>query len=463
VVVQCPNCQSRFRVADGKVSERGVRVRCSACKTVFAVRKSADANTSGNEKKRAAEPTPTLSGTTKNGTAVKPVPAANPPPHESTTAAKRLAADDLFGMAELTGETAPARSQSPAHEAGESVVLGRISTPSVTGTPTSASQTALSPARLTTTAAAPVPVDAPAPQRKNDEPDPFAGLSLTATGLSADLVAATSKPAKKTAEPDPFADLSLTATGLSADAVSAAAAAKPAKKIDERDPFADLGLTAPGVSSGAAPEGAAAEKPRRVERVPPTTVPIRKPAEEGSGSTRRELVASALTGIVVAALVLAGLRVASLSEGLVPSWLAPAVTSEIVATRIRSGLYDTSTGKPVYFVRGKIENRGKSVRGPVRVVAELVGRSGVDARAEAVAGIEPSAEDVYALRSPADADKLVRTLAGSEGDRRIQPGSSVPFFALIADPPADLARHKLTVRIEPLEPPGAPRSAEGPR
>ncbi|HZX66591.1 MAG TPA: zinc-ribbon domain-containing protein, partial [Myxococcales bacterium] len=44
VVVQCPNCQSRFRVADEKVSDRGVRVRCSACKTVFAVRRSADAN-----------------------------------------------------------------------------------------------------------------------------------------------------------------------------------------------------------------------------------------------------------------------------------------------------------------------------------------------------------------------------------------------------------------------------------
>jgi len=195
----------------------------------------------------------------------------------------------------------------------------------------------------------------------------------------------------------------------------------------------------------------------------PTPIAVRKAPEEVPAAPRRELVASALTGIVIAALVLAVLRIPSISESVVPAWLSLAAPTDLVATRIRSGLYDTSTGKPVFFVRGKVENRGKTVRGPVRIVAELTGRSGVDARAEAVAGIEPSAEDVYALRSGGDADKLAKALAGSEGDRRIQPGSSAPFFAIIADPPADLGRHKLTVRVEPLETPGAPRSAEGPR
>jgi hypothetical protein len=188
---------------------------------------------------------------------------------------------------------------------------------------------------------------------------------------------------------------------------------------------------------------------------------VRKLAEEPVPSPRRELVASALTGLVLAAVVLAGLLVASLYDGAAPSWLSLGAPPDVIATRIRSGLYDTATGKPVFFVRGRVENRGKTVRGPVRVVAELVGRSGADARAEAIAGVEPSAEDVYALRSGGDAEKLARALSGSEGDRRIQPGSSLPFFAIIADPPADLARHKLVVRVEPQEAPGAPRSAEG--
>jgi hypothetical protein len=36
-------------------------------------------------------------------------------------------------------------------------------------------------------------------------------------------------------------------------------------------------------------------------------------------------------------------------------------------------------------------------------------------------------------------------------ERRIQPGQSLPFFAVIADPPADLGRHKLHVRVEPVD------------
>jgi hypothetical protein len=221
------------------------------------------------------------------------------------------------------------------------------------------------------------------------------------------------------------------------------------------------------MAAAATAAAAAAESkppPGRAERQPtPAAVPIQKPVEETPRSLRRDLVASALTGVVLAGLVLAALLVVSVTQGVAPSWLSLWANSDMVATRVRSGLYETATGKPVFFVRGKVENHGKTVRGPVRVVAELVGRSGVDARAEAVAGTEPSAEDVHSLRSGSDADKLARALAGSDADRRIQPGSSVPFFAIIADPPRDLARHELTLRVEPLESPGAPRSAEGPR
>src|SRR5438128_9217184 len=39
VVVQCPTCQSKFRIADDKVTDRGVRVRCTSCKNVFQVKK----------------------------------------------------------------------------------------------------------------------------------------------------------------------------------------------------------------------------------------------------------------------------------------------------------------------------------------------------------------------------------------------------------------------------------------
>jgi predicted Zn finger-like uncharacterized protein len=404
VVVQCPNCHSRFRVADEKVSERGVRVRCSACKTVFAVRKSgAAANSAASEKKRAPA-----------GTAAPNLPAA-PPGGD----AKRLAADDLFGMSELTGESAAPPAPLPTPHSGESLVIGRLATPMSTGFD-APSEALPKPGAQSRPDLSPLPAPEPqwpAPFPSPDQPPPRAA---------------------KAEEPDPFDGLSLTdRSGLSATANAAAAAAMAAS---------------------------AAPTPKKVERLPtPEPIPVRKPAEEPAPSPGRELVASALTGLVLAALVLAVLLVASLYQGAAPSWLSLGAPSDVVATRIRSGLYETATGKPVFFVRGRVENRGKTVRGPVRVVAELVGRSGADARAEAVAGVEPSAEDVYALRSGGDADKLARALAGSDGDRRIQPGSSLPFFAIIADPPSDLARHKLVVRVEPQESPGAPRSAEGPR
>jgi predicted Zn finger-like uncharacterized protein len=425
VVVQCPNCQSRFRVADEKVSERGVRVRCSACKTVFAVRKSGgEANSAASEKKRAPARTGTPAGTRRTGTDIDPVSAANQPAATSAGdgAGKRLVADDLFGMSELTGESAtpPAPASAlPTPQGAEPIAIGRLATPLSAG---------FAPPSQ------PLPRSAP-PSRPDLSPIPTPDSRLpNPLPAPAERPPRTAKPE----EPDPFEGLSLTdRSGLSATATAAAAAAMAAS-------------TAP--------------TPKKIERLPtPAPIPVRKPAEETAPSARRELVASALTGLVLAAVVLAALLVASLYEGATPSWLSLGAPSDVVATRIRSGLYETATGKPIFFVRGRVENRGKTARGPVRVVAELVGRSGADARAESIAGVEPSAEDVYALRSGGDADKLARALAGSEGDRRLQPGSSLPFFAIIADPPSDLARHKLVVRVEPQESPGAPRSAEGPR
>jgi predicted Zn finger-like uncharacterized protein len=41
MIIQCAACQHRFKVADEKVSERGVRVRCTRCKSVFVVRREA--------------------------------------------------------------------------------------------------------------------------------------------------------------------------------------------------------------------------------------------------------------------------------------------------------------------------------------------------------------------------------------------------------------------------------------
>src|SRR5205823_3171608 len=187
---------------------------------------------------------------------------------------------------------------------------------------------------------------------------------------------------------------------------------------------------------------------------------IFKEKVEPPPSAKRELVSSALTGLVGAALAVVVVVVAAFTDEGSGGWLGLSPRSDIVATKVVSGFYDTASGKPVFYVRGRVENRGRKAHGPVRVVAELLGDAGADGKAEALAGAEPSPEDVYGLRSVADAEKLQRNLQGADAERRLLPGKSLPFFAVIADPPPDVQRHRLRVRVEPIDAWSPPRTAE---
>src|SRR5207244_2170716 len=91
------------------------------------------------------------------------------------------------------------------------------------------------------------------------------------------------------------------------------------------------------------------------------------------------------------------------------------------------------------------------------VTAELISDGAAEARAEAIAGAEPTPEEVWSLRTAADVDKLSRQLETARLERKLQPGASLPFFAVIPDPPADLQRHRLHVKVESVDgwsPPG---------
>ncbi len=39
MIIQCEKCLTKFRLDDSRVTERGVKVRCTKCKHVFTVRK----------------------------------------------------------------------------------------------------------------------------------------------------------------------------------------------------------------------------------------------------------------------------------------------------------------------------------------------------------------------------------------------------------------------------------------
>ncbi|HEY6052170.1 MAG TPA: hypothetical protein VIZ58_13025 [Thermoanaerobaculia bacterium] len=259
------------------------------------------------------------------------------------------------------------------------------------------------------------------------------------------------KPSTGPVRPRPGAD----DIDLDLDPAFEAPPAAPLPPVAQPDPFSDLpDLSAPPEPAATGPRAGRDDKKRE-----PQYVSIFKSPAELPPSTRRELISSALTGLVGAALAIVVVLVAAISDERSGGWLGYGASADLVATRVASGLYDTAAGKPVLFVRGRVENRGDKPRGAVRVVAELVSDSGIEAKVEGLAGLEPGPEDVYGLATPADAEKLMRGLSSMEYERRLAPGGSLPFFAVFANAPPDLQRHKLHVRFEPVDGLLRPRSA----
>jgi len=421
VVVQCPSCQSKFRIADEKVTERGVRVRCSTCKEVFQAKKAGvgaemqpaqpgvtgstieiqlfDAQALAQAKATAASRAAgnrgpvsiavTLPGSA--GASAPPAPqapaaaprvtsaptAAPQPPRGAANGARRQKGNDLFGMAELTGEAAPEPGSPLSKAAGHDELE----------------------------------LDIPAASPAADQ----------ASGAFA-------------AEPDFEALL---------DGPAAGAALPAAPPPDQRS-----GMDLDASPTGARPPTGPTSRPSPPRRTRPQPSADAEPRRTAGGV----FVSTALTALLGSALALVVLFAMAFSEGIGDSVRAALGGSEdLIATRVVSGLYDTAAGQPIFFVRGRVENRSKKARGPVRVVAELMSDTGPEGRGETLAGLEPSAEDVYALRTPAEADKLVHTLAQNVGNRKIPPGGSLPFFALIPEPPRDLKSQRLHVRLEPVD------------
>ena len=371
MVVQCPSCKTKFRIADEKVTERGVRVRCTACKSVFQVKKSGAELAASSQK----------TGTTQELQALAP---NDPGLHRAT-------ADDLFGMDELTGE----RKALPGSVLSSDPDLRAPPRPS---TPPPARANSLPP---------PPPSEAMPPPPPDETPSepvaPLAGLAL----------------------PLPH--------GVMPDAEPAPAAVKLAAiKTTKREAFDGLPLEE-------AREPAAAPKELAAERATTGEMAALK-------SGRRELVAVLLTGLIGALLALGASAIFASEAGRL-SLLRAASNEPLVATTLARGLYDTVGEKPIYFVRGTVENRSDQPQGPVNLVVELVSSEGLQLRAEAVAGSLPSAAQVRALRSTDDAAALVRQLAQDAAGRKIAPGESAPFFALIADPPPGAERDELRLRL----------------
>ncbi|MBK7858297.1 MAG: zinc-ribbon domain-containing protein [Archangiaceae bacterium] len=193
---------------------------------------------------------------------------------------------------------------------------------------------------------------------------------------------------------------------------------------------------------------------------------VSKPDEEQVSSSRRPKRSPvAVVWNAVSALVLSGMLVVLLmvvaNEGKVDASLSWAKLKalfakprELVAFDISNGLYDTRAGKPVFYVRGEVKNRGARA-GRVKVKAEILDGEDLMRAAEGYVGATPSPEDLYAVATADDVAKLSARLASSAAP--VQPGAEHSFLVVFYEYPPDLKDFRVRVTVTPDDGPTAAR------
>ncbi|MHB8878700.1 MAG: hypothetical protein ACYC8T_33795, partial [Myxococcaceae bacterium] len=111
---------------------------------------------------------------------------------------------------------------------------------------------------------------------------------------------------------------------------------------------------------------------------------------------------------------------------------------------VTNGLYETHSGRPVLFVRGRVENHG-SAAGKGKVRAEILEGEALVRAAEVYAGAVATPEDLYLVANPSDVDALnARSVAAAV---ELAPGASAEFLLTFYEYPPDLGSFRVKVSV----------------
>jgi hypothetical protein len=215
------------------------------------------------------------------------------------------------------------------------------------------------------------------------------------------------------------------------------------------------------------PEAAVASEPARPKQPAAAAAPPAEPVAPppAFAPPTRSRTALGVAGNLVSAVALVGLvlvagstylregRVSldALSLSQVRATFSPA--EAFVAGDISNGLYSTSSGRAVFYVRGEITNRSATASRVV-VKAELLEGAKVVRGAESAAGAPPSPEELFLL---ANGEAL--TMLNARAAQRappIEPGESAPFIVAFFEYPPDLEGFRVRVTGAAAEGPAAP-------
>jgi len=455
MIVACPSCSARFKVADEKIGPQGAKLRCSKCQKIFTVQRDV----------RAAAP-----------------PAITPPP------GRRGAALDLD--LEPPGPPAP----SP---------FGALPQPDDPFAPGQQARAAAAPPAF---ADPPPPADdpfaayhrppaggAPPPLPRPSEPPP--PPPPYPSGLTADLLALPARTPAPAARP-PLADGLALEEPTVRPSRSTLLQARPTLSPPPAPGPVDGWL---GELGGGELEGRPGDVPSFPDVIPDTAVgfdtgsfsqpfpapaapvtgerPAQRTAGEEVTARRRAAAGSSTTGqpggpgrgtrlrvalvdtFALAVLLLAALALAAFWRGgltpaealqprnLLAAFLQRPAAGPLETSEVQGGFYERRRGAPLLFVRGRVTSRAPGPVGPVRVSVDVVRDGQVLAHLEGRAGGPLGPE---ALAEVEDAPGLARLAeaAAAAAPATIAPGQAVPFLVALADPPPGLDGAAVRVSAE---------------
>ncbi len=196
----------------------------------------------------------------------------------------------------------------------------------------------------------------------------------------------------------------------------------------------------------------------------PTARPEDVGIPQGRPPSRARKVTALLVNLVVAAALVVGLGAVGsvyLSEGrldlsvLSPESLRALFVPEpkpLVALDVSNGLYETQSGRPLFFIRGDVENRTGAAT-HVRVRGALFDGDQRVRSVEGLAGLVATPEELHAVGNAEAAQALRKRL--DAGAASVAPGARAPFLLVFHEYPAALGSFRLEVSVEAVPAPAA--------
>ena len=383
MIVKCDKCQTRFKIPDEKVTEKGVKVRCTRCQNSFRVSKPADLTAATDPFEHFALPRVEPAAEPRGETRASPSFVASAPPPvpsfgERNGASRASPGSNGSAPASTPWGNGAAAVEAPAELLGDVPSFNELFGDSEPGSPAS---------------------------------------SNGAHGVAdADRAALFDMPPR--AEPEP-------ATPPPEPAARPAEPSTPAQPAE-------------------APPALVAKKKKAAAVTPTSDGPSF--FRGAIGMVANVLVASALLVVLlsVGTIYLNEGRIDLSAVSLDAVKALFARPGDLLAVDVSNGLYETRGQRDVFYVRGEVENRGSSPA-RARVIVEILDGSAPLTRADVLAGSAPTAEQLYEVTSAADLSALNARLATAAGE--VKPGARAPFLVAFHEYPPELSQYRLRVTV----------------